>query len=201
MRASLAALVDAKDRRSAVSALGVSCRQLGSAYGRCELQNPSTTRARLHEPLAHVPFVLAEEDAPEFGEPLGRIFECAEDPLTVLDCQGDDRRLSSKRGEQECGRRLVDKVREYLHEFVVDGDAGELHGRDGIGRLLLVAFARECAVEGRIPRCRCLPRLRCPIDLLVVVAFDLSLVVHFGFVVFDAVSHRRKVPSSHPSQT
>jgi hypothetical protein len=27
------------------------------------------------------------------------------------------------------------KVREYLHEFVADGDAGELHGGDGIGRL------------------------------------------------------------------
>jgi hypothetical protein len=27
------------------------------------------------------------------------------------------------------------KVREYLHEFVADGDAGELHGGDDIGRL------------------------------------------------------------------
>jgi hypothetical protein len=29
---------------------------------------------------------------------------------------------------QEGGRRLVDEVREYLHEFVADGDTGELHG-------------------------------------------------------------------------
>jgi hypothetical protein len=139
------------------------------------------------------------EDAAEL-ESVGRIVEGSEEALPVLDRQGDERRLSIKRGVQKGRRRLVDKVREYLHEFVADGDAGELRGRDGIGRLLLVAFAREGAVERRIPRCRGVPRPRCPIDLLVVV-FEVVCLVDFRFVAFDVVRHGAHVPPCRRSET
>jgi hypothetical protein len=149
--------------------------------------------------------VLAQEHTAELGESIGRILERPENALPVRDRQGDDRRLAIERGVQEGRRGLVDKVREYLHEFIADGDAGELHERDGIGRLLLVAFAREGAVEGRIPRCGGVTGLRCPLDLLVVVGLDsrllhlgvvvLNAVVDFGFVVFHVVGHGARVPS------
>jgi hypothetical protein len=157
----------------------------------------------LHKPFAHPPLVLAHEHATKLGESVGQILERPENALPVFGRQGDDRRLPIKRGVQEGRRRLVDKVREHLHEFVADGDAGELHRRDGIRRLLLVAFAREGAVEGRIPRCGGVPRLRCPLDLLVafhsrLVHFGLVAlyaVADFGFVVFHVVRHGAQVPS------
>jgi hypothetical protein len=91
-----------------------------SAYGRIEavserrvdryLASGKTARTQLIPPPPHSPqggrcrqypsstrHSCAQEHAPELGEPVGRVVECAEDAFSVLDRQGDDRRLANVR--------------------------------------------------------------------------------------------------------
>jgi hypothetical protein len=89
-----------------------------------------------------------------------------------------------------CWPQLFDEISEPRDEFGCDRNAGKhRHAaeppRTSVRRLLLLALARESAVERRTVRCWGVPRLRCPLDLLLVVALD-SRLVDFGFGAFDA---------------
>jgi hypothetical protein len=125
--------------------------------------------------------------------------------LALRDREREGRAISVEAGAKCAGRRLVDEVGERPDEFGCDRNAGKHRHeaepiRTSVRRLLLLALARERAVEGRTVRCWGVPRLRCPLDLLLVfgldsrsvdfgfVAFDAS-VVDFRFVVFDVIGH------------
>jgi hypothetical protein len=89
--------------------------------------------AGLHEPLARQP-LLAQEHAAKLRQPVGRIVEGAEDPLPVLDRQGEDHRLPLKRALQKGRGRLVDQTGERANGVVRNADAGELLQSRGLRR-------------------------------------------------------------------
>jgi hypothetical protein len=72
----------------------------------------------LDEPFPQSPLVLLNEHAAELAEPVGTVFECAQNSLAVVDRQRDDPPLRSE--------RVLDGLRDQLEL----GFAQEAHEND-----------------------------------------------------------------------
>jgi hypothetical protein len=74
------------------------------------------SRSWLHEPLAHAPLVLSEQNSAELGEPAGRILQAAQELLTLAGRQCDSDAIRVKRRSQRRCRRLLHEVSERVNE-------------------------------------------------------------------------------------
>ena len=72
---------------------------------------------RLHEPLAHAPLVLYEQDAAKLCEPVRWVVERPEDPPTVVDRQREDHDLRFERVLEHGRGGLVDEVCQLADEI------------------------------------------------------------------------------------
>jgi hypothetical protein len=89
---------------------------------------------RLHEPLAHPPLMLTQQDAAPLGEPVGRIVEHAEDRRAIGDRERGAPPLVVvgvlKRFRSVVEASVAEPAGELEHKPVGDGNTGEHHGRE-----------------------------------------------------------------------